>query len=167
MAGNCSFDITTGCDLQEVDNAVNQSLKELTQRYDFKGVKFELTFTRADNKLAMQAPDEHKLAAIWDVVQTKMVRRKVPIKNLKVGKIVPSSGGSVRQEVDLQQGIPIETAKEIVKFIKEKKLKKVQGEIQKDQVRIASPSIDALQEIMALLKAEDFGIELTFGNYRS
>ncbi len=167
MAGTQSFDVTTGCDLQEVDNAVNQAMKEIRQRYDFKGLNVGIDFKRADNKLVLHAPDEFKLRAVWDVVQEKMVRRQVPLKNLQHGKAQPAAGGTVTQEVTLQQGIPIETARTIVKFVKELKIKKVQAEIQGDQLRIASPSRDDLQVVMHRIKEQDFGVELKFGNYRS
>jgi cyclic-di-GMP-binding protein len=167
MAGNQSFDVTSGCDMQEVDNAVNQAMKEIQQRYDFKGLKVSVDFRRAENKLVLHAPDDFKLNAMWDVLEQKMVRRHVPIKNLKPGKVLPASGGTVSQEIDLQQGIPIETARSIVKFVKEHKIRKVQVEIQGDQVRIASPSRDDLQTVLGLLREKDFGIEITFGNYRS
>ncbi|HXI03390.1 MAG TPA: YajQ family cyclic di-GMP-binding protein [Candidatus Saccharimonadales bacterium] len=167
MAPTQSFDVTTGCDLQEVDNAVNQARKEISQRYDFKGVKVEIDFKRDDNLIALSAPDDFKVKAVHEVLQTKMVRRGVPVKNIHAGKIEPGGGGSVRQELKLQQGIPSETARAIVKCIKDRKMKKVQAAIQGDQVRISSPSRDALQEAMGLLKEQDFGIELSFGNYRS
>jgi cyclic-di-GMP-binding protein len=167
MAVAQSFDITTGCDLQEVDNAVNQAMKEINQRYDFKGLKVGIDFRRAENKLILNAPDDFKLKAMWDVLEQKMVRRHVPIKNLHPGRVMPASGGNVSQEIDLQQGIPIETARSIVKFIKEHKIKKVQVEIQGDQVRISSPSRDDLQTVIGLLREKDFGVELKFGNYRS
>ncbi len=167
MTGTQSFDITSGCDLQEVDNAVNQAKKEISQRYDFKGQKVSIDFQRADNKLVLHGPDDFKLRALWDVLQEKMIRRKVPIRNLQPGKLVSSGGGTVTQEVLLQQGIPIETARAIVKFIKEQKIRRVQAEIQGDQVRVSSPSRDDLQTIIALIRDKDFGIELKFGNYRS
>ncbi len=167
MAGTQSFDITTGCDLQEVDNAVNQAMKEVRQRYDFKGLNVGVDFQRTENKLVMHAPDDYKLAALWEVLQQKMVRRQVPIRNLHLGKITPAGGGTVTQEVDLQQGLPSETARAIVKFIKEQKIRKVQSEIQGDQVRVSSPSRDDLQQVIALLREQDYGVELKFGNYRS
>ncbi len=167
MAGNQSFDITTGCDLQEVDNAVNQAMKEVRQRYDFKGLNVGVDFQRTENKLVMHAPDDYKIAALWEVLQQKMVRRQVPIRNLHLGKITPAGGGTVTQEVDLQQGLPSETARAIVRFIKEQKIKKVQSEIQGDQVRVSSPSRDDLQRVIALLREQDYGVELKFGNYRS
>lgn len=167
MAGNQSFDITTGCDLQEVDNAINQAMKEIRQRYDFKGLNVNIDFRRDENKLVLRAPDEFKLRAMWDVVQEKMVRRQVSLKNLQQGKPLPAAGGTVMQEVNLQQGIPIETARAMVKFIKELRIKKVQGEIQGDQVRVVSPSRDDLQVVMHRIKETDFGVDLKFGNYRS
>ena len=162
-----SFDITSGCDLQEVDNGVNQALKEIHQRYDFKGLKVAIEFNRGENKILLRGPDEFKVNAIWDVLQEKMVRRQVPIKNLRPGPAVSAAGGSVAREIELQQGIPIETARAIVKLIKEQKIRKVQAEIQADQVRVSSPSRDELQKVIALVKQQDFGVELRFGNYRS
>ena len=167
MAATQSFDVTTGCELQEVDNAINQAMKEIRQRYDFKGLDIGIDFRRADNKIVLRAPDDFKIKAVWDVVQEKMIRRQVPLKNMKQGKCMPAAGGTVTQEVDLQQGIPIETAREIVKFIKELRMKKVQSEIQGDQLRISSPSRDDLQTVMHHIKEKDFGVELKFGNYRS
>jgi hypothetical protein len=167
MAATQSFDVTTGCDLQEVDNAVNQAMKEIRQRYDFKGANVTIEFKRSENKLIVHAPDEFKLKAAWEVVQEKMIRRKVPVKNLKMGKVTTAGGGTVVQEIELQQGIPIETAREIVKLIKSQKMKKVQSEIQGDQVRISSPSRDDLQTVIGLLREQDFGIELNFGNFRT
>ena len=162
-----SFDVTTGCDLQEVDNAVNQAVKEIHQRFDFKGLKVSIELRRAENLLVLAAPDEHRIKAMWEVLLGKMTRRGVPVKNLKAGKVEPAAGGTARLEVTLQQGIPSETARAIVKLIKDHKLRKVQAAIQAEQVRVSSPSRDELQQVIALLKAEDFGVELAFGNYRS
>lgn len=162
-----SFDVTTGCDLQEVDNAVNQALKEIRQRYDFKGVKADIKFRRNDKKIILEAPDEFKIKAVYEVLRLKLTRRKVPLKNLQEGKIQPAASSSVVQEIELQQGIPTDTARKIVKLIKDRKLKKVQVTIQEDQLRVSSPSRDALQEVMSFLKEEDFGVELNFENYRS
>ncbi len=148
MAATQSFDVTTGCDLQEVDNAVNQAMKEIRQRYDFKGADVGIEFQRNENKLVLHAPDEFKIHAAYDVLQEKMIRRKVPTKNLKLGKILPAGGDTVTQEIDLQQGIPTEIAREIVKLIKTQKIKKVQSEIQGDQVRVSSPSRDDLQTMV-------------------
>ena len=167
MAATQSFDITTGCDLQEVDNAVNQSLKEILQRFDFKGIKVGIELLRAENKIVLTGPDDFKIKAIWDVLQSKLVRRKVPLRNLTPGTIENAAGGTARQEIELQQGIPIETARDIVKFVKEHKLKKIQVAIQADQVRVSSPSRDELQGVMGLLRQKDFGVELNFGNFRS
>ena len=167
MAGSQSFDVTTGCDLQEVDNAINQAMKEIRQRYDFKGINVDIEFRRSENKLVLHAPDEFKIRSAYDVLQEKLIRRKVPTKNLKLAKVVPAGGDTVKQEIDLQQGIPIETAREIVKLIKQQKLKKVQSEIQGDQVRVSAPSRDDLQTVIRLLREQDFGIELNYGNYRT
>ena len=167
MAGTQSFDITSGCDLQEVDNAVNQARKEFIQRYDFKGAKVSVDYDRAGKKIVLHGPDDFKLKAMWEVLQEKLVRRKVPIRNLQPGKVLPAASGNVLQEISLQQGIPIETARAIVKFIKERKVRRVQSEIQGDQVRVSAPSRDDLQTVMGQLREQDFGIELNFGNYRS
>jgi len=165
MATTESFDVTSGCDLQEVDNAVNQARKEISQRYDFRGLAIELTFDRKESEITLVAPEEYHLNAVLDVLRAKMIRRGVPTKNLDPGTM-EASGSSVRQVVKLQQGIPTETAKAIVKLIKDEKLKKVQAAIQGEQVRVSSPSRNTLQEVIELLKAEDFGLELQFGNYR-
>ena len=167
MAQNSSFDISTGADLQEVDNAVNQAMKEVATRYDFKGTASEIRFDRAGPKLVLDAPDEFKLKALYDVLQTKLIRRNVPIRNLDAGTVQPASGGRVRQDVGIKQGIPTDTAREIVKKIKSAGYKKVQAQIQGDEVRVISPSKDELQQVIAMLKGEDFGVELKFGNYRS
>ena len=167
MAAKESFDITTGCDLQEVDNAVNQAVKELGQRFDFKKVNYTLEFRRGEEKVLLTAEDEYKLDAIWDVLQTKLMRRGVPIKNMERSEAQKAGGMTLRQEITLQQGIPTDTAKKIVKFLKDKTLKKIQSQIQKDQVRVTSPSRDALQQVISILKAEDFEVELEFGNFRS
>src|SRR5688572_17554454 len=137
MAQNSSFDVTTGADLQEVDNAVNQASKEIQQRYDFKGSNCTIEFDRTKSLLTLDADDDYKLKALYDVLQTKFVKRGVPLKNMKAGTVQPASGGRVRQEVTLTQGIPIETAKEIVKSIKSGGYKKVQAAIQGDEVRIS------------------------------
>ena len=161
-----SFDVTTGVDLQEVDNAVNQAKKEIAQRYDFKGQKAEIEYDRKTAKLDLHASDEFYLNAMWQVIRERMISRKVPIKNLQRGKVEPAGGGTVRQEVNLQQGIPQETCRAIVKLIKEQKLKRVQAQIQGDAVRVSSPSRDELQGVIALLRQQDYDVELKFGNYR-
>lgn len=166
MAAMESFDITSGCDLQEVDNAVNQARKEIAQRYDFRGLDIELDFDRKESKVVVIAPEEYHLQAVIEVLKTKLVRRKVPVKNLDIGPVIGTGTGSVRRVIELRQGIGTDAAKAIVKFIKERKLKKVQAAIQGDQVRVSSPSRNTLQEVIALLEGEDFGLELEFGNYR-
>lgn len=166
MAATSSFDVTSTIDFQEVDNALNQARKEIGQRYDFKGATAGIDLNAAEKKLTLTSDDEFKMNALWEVVQTRLVRRGVPIKNFKVGDSQPSAGGTVRRVIDIQQGIPIEAAREIVKFIKEKKLRKVQAAIQADQLRISSPSKDELQEVMRQLREQDFGVALQFGNYR-
>jgi cyclic-di-GMP-binding protein len=166
MSTQCSFDITSNVDLQEVDNALNQARKEVAQRYDFKGAKASIEFDPKDSKLVLVADDEFKLNALWEIVQTRLVRRNVPVKNLTRGTAIPAANSTVRQEFSLQQGIPTEKAKDIVKFLKETKLRKVQGSIQGDQVRVTSASKDELQDVMRLLREQDFGVALQFGNYR-
>lgn len=167
MATTNSFDVTTGADLQEVDNAVNQATKEIMQRYDFKGTNCSIAFDRAKSVLHLDADDDYRLKALYDVLQSKFVKRGVPLKNMKPGSVEPASGGRVRQEVTLTQGIPTDTAKQIVKDVKAHGgFKKVQLAIQGDQLRVSSPSRDELQEVIAFLKAQDYGIELSFGNYR-
>ena len=163
---HASFDITSTVDIQEVDNAVNQAKKEIAQRYDFKGSKATIDLNRADNTLALVADDKFKMDAVWEILQTRLVRRGVPVKNLKQGEIEAAAGGLVRQTVTLQQGIPTDTAKAIVKFLKDQKLKRVQAAIQADQVRVSSPSKDDLQAAIGLLREHDFDIALQFGNYR-
>ena len=161
-----SFDVTSEVDLQEVDNAVNQARKEVAQRYDFKGSKAAIDFDRAAATLTLTADDEFKMQALWEVVETRMVRRKVPLKNVKRGDLERGANDTVRRVVTLQQGIPTEACREIVKFIKDRKLRKVQAAIQGNQLRISSASRDELQQVMALLREQDFGVELHFGNYR-
>jgi uncharacterized protein YajQ (UPF0234 family) len=167
VATVASFDITSGVDLQEVDNAVNQARKEVAQRYDFKGSRAAIDFSRAENTLTLTADDDFKLTALWEILQGRLVRRGVPTKNLKPGDIERAANDTVRRVVTLQQGIPTEAAREIVKFLKDRKLKKVQAAIQADQVRVSSPSKDDLQEAMRQLREHDFGVALQFGNYRS
>ncbi|MGI9179607.1 MAG: YajQ family cyclic di-GMP-binding protein [Longimicrobiaceae bacterium] len=167
MAKNATFDVTSEIDLQEVDNAVNQAAKEVGQRFDFKGATAEIDFSKSDGTLTLLADDEYKLKALIDVLETKLVRRGVSIKNLDFGKVEEASGGKARQILTLQQGIPTEKGKEIVKAIKNAGFKKVQAQIQEDQVRVQSPSIDELQRVIAMLKQEDFGLELQFSNFRS
>jgi uncharacterized protein YajQ (UPF0234 family) len=167
MAKNSTFDVTSNVDLQEVDNAVNQATKEIAQRYDFKGATAEIDFNKDAGTLTLLADDEYKLKALIDVLESKLVRRSVPIRNLDFGKIEPAAGSKARQVLTLQQGISTEKGKEIVKAIKNGGFKKVQAQIQDDQVRVQSPSIDELQAVIAFLKQQDFGLELQYGNFRS
>jgi uncharacterized protein YajQ (UPF0234 family) len=167
MATACSFDVTSNVDLQEVDNALNQARKEVAQRYDFKGAKASIEFDPKEAKLVLVADDEFKVNALWEIVQTRLVRRNVPVKNLTRGPALPAANTTVRQEITLQQGIGSDQAREIVKFLKEAKLRKIQASIQGDQLRVTSPSRDELQEVMRLLREQDFGVALQFGNYRS
>ena len=166
MAQAASFDITSNVDLQEVDNAVNQARKEIAQRYDFKGSRAAIDLNRGDNTILLTADDDFKMTAVWEILQTRMVRRGVPVKNLTPGPIEKAANDTVRRVVALQQGIPTEAARKIVSFLKERKLKKVQAAIMSDQVRVSSPSKDDLQEAMRHLREKDFGIALQFGNYR-
>jgi uncharacterized protein YajQ (UPF0234 family) len=136
MATQCSFDVTSNVDLQEVDNALNQARKEVAQRYDFKGSKASMDFDQKESKLVLVADDEFKLNALWEIVSTRLVRRNVPVKNLTRGSAQPAANSTVRQEIALQQGIPTEKARDIVKFIKDSKLRKVQAAIPADQFRV-------------------------------
>ena len=166
MATTASFDISTGADLQEVDNAVNQTVKEIGQRYDFKGTHCTITFDRAKGLIQLEADDDFKMKAMVDVLNGKMVKRGVPVKNLKVGEIQPAAGSRVRREITLTQGIPGDTAKEIVKAVKAQNFKKIQVSIQGDELRVTGPSRDDLQAVIGFLRGQDFGLELKFGNYR-
>ena len=166
MPSTFSFDVTSPVDFQEVDNALNQARKEVGQRYDFKGAKTDMTLDMAEKTLTLGADDEFKIKALWEIVETRLVRRGVPLKNFKVGDSEPASGGTVRRVIAIQEGIPIEAARDIVKLLKDRKLRKVQASIQGDQVRVAAPSKDDLQEVIGLLREHDFGVALHFGNYR-
>lgn len=167
MPSQESFDITTGIDLQEVDNALNQARKEMEQRYDFKGVPAEIEYDRKGAKLVLTTADDFKLKAMWQIIEEKMIRRGVPVKNLHQGNVEKALGDTVRQEVELQQAIPSETQREIIKLIKAKGFKKVQAQSQADAVRVSGASRDELQKVIAALKEQDYGLELKFGNYRS
>src|SRR4051812_21108267 len=160
MATDSSFDITSTIDFQEVDNALNQARKEIAQRYDFKGANANIELNATEKKLTLTADDEFKLNALWEIISTRLVRRGVAVKNFKVEESQPASGGAVRRVIEIQQGIPIEAAREIVKFIEDRKLRKVQATIQADQVRVSSSSKDDLQDAMAHLRGHDFGVAL-------
>ena len=166
MASNPSFDVSTGADLQEVDNAVNQALKEIAQRYDFKGTHCTIEFDRPKAEIRLAADDEFRMEALTDVLQSRMIKRGVPVKNLDMGVLEAATGQSVRRTVRLTQGIPADAAKKIVKAVKEGGFKKTQASIQGDEIRVTSPSRDELQAVIAALRGQDFGIELKFGNYR-
>ena len=166
MATVASFDITSGVDMQEVDNAVNQARKEIAQRYDFKGSRAAIDPNRTENTITLTADDDFKMNAVWEILQGRLVRRGVPTKNLTPGAVERAANDTVRRVITLQQGIPTEAAREIVKFLKDRKLKKVQAAIQADQVRVSSASKDDLQEAIRLLREHDFGVALQFGNYR-
>jgi uncharacterized protein YajQ (UPF0234 family) len=164
MAAENSFDIVSKIDMSEVTNAITQAMKEITQRFDFKGSKSNITQEKDD--LIIVSDDEYKLKSVIDILQTKLIKRGVPIKNISYGKLEAALSGTVRQKLTLQQGIPTDKAKEVVKAIKESKIK-VQASIQSDQVRVTGKDRDALQSVIQLLKGQDFKIELQFTNYRS
>lgn len=165
MAKQNSFDVVSKVEIDEVRNAVNQALKEVFQRFDLKGSNSSIEFDDKVPKLVLGSSDEYHLKAVIDILQSKLIKRGVSIKALEYGPIEPAAKGSVRQTVTLQQGIPVEKAKEMVKLIKKSKLK-VQAAIQADSVRISGKDRDVLQETIALLKSEDFGIDMQFENYR-
>jgi cyclic-di-GMP-binding protein len=164
MAQQNSFDIVSQVDNAEVSNALNQTIKEVRQRFDFKGSSANVVLEKTE--LVLNAEDETKLRNMNDILQQKLVRRGVPLKALSYGNIEPAAGGSVRQRAQIQQGIPTDKAKEVVKFIKDSKAK-VQASIQGDVVRVTGRDRDTLQDIIAKLKAKDFGIHMQFTNYRS
>ena len=166
MPQQASFDVTTGVDLQEVDNAMNQAQKEIAQRYDFKGSKASIEFKRAEELILLVADNDFQMRALFDVVQSKLIKRGVPVKNLDIGEIKQAGGDTVRREIKLKTALDSDTAKKVAAAIKDAKLKKVQASIQGDQVRVTSPSKDDLQDAIALLRKGDFGVELKFGNYR-
>jgi uncharacterized protein YajQ (UPF0234 family) len=165
MADEHSFDVVSKVDLQEVLNAVQQAMKEISQRFDFKGSKSSIELNKDKHEITLISDDELKLKTVIDVLQTKLVKRGVSLKALNYGKIEQAANNTVRQIVTLQQGIPVEKAKEVVKIIKDTKMK-VQSEIQKDQVRVKAKKIDDLQLVMKLLKEKDLGIHIEFINYR-
>jgi len=166
MATENSFDIVSKIDIQEVRNAIDQASKEVHARFDLKDSKSEIKLAEEDKVLQLSSENEYKLKAVVEILQQKMVKRGIPLKNLDYGKVEPATGSSVRQKITLQQGIPSEKAKDIVRVIKDAK-KKVQATIQGDTVRITGKDRDTLQEVIALLKGKDFGIDMQFTNYRS
>lgn len=165
MADEHTFDVVCEVDMQEVLNAVTQAMKEITQRFDFKGSKSNIELDKGKGTITLTSDDEVKMKSVIDILESKLVKRGIGLKALSYGKIEQAASNTVRQVVTLQQGIPQDKAKEIVKTIKDMKLK-VNAEIQKDQVRVKGKKIDDLQAIMASLKAKDFGILIQFTNYR-
>jgi uncharacterized protein YajQ (UPF0234 family) len=165
MATENSFDIVSKVDLQEVSNAIQNALKEIHTRFDLKDSKSDIQL-EGKEALVLSSADEYKLKAVTDILQSKLVKRGVPIKALSYGTVEAAAGSSVRQKITMQQGIPIEKAREIVKVVKDSK-KKVQASIQGDTVRVSGKDRDALQEIIALLRGHDFGIDMQFTNYRN
>jgi len=161
-----SFDVVSKIELPEVLNAVQQAVKEVQQRYDLKDSHSNIELNEKDNKIALASQDEYKLKAVVDILESKLVKRKVPLKGLSYGPIVPAAGSTVRQEITLQQGIATEKAREIVKTIKDSKLK-VQASIQGDFVRVSGRDRDTLQSVIKLLRENDFGIDMQFTNYRT
>ena len=166
MAQDNSFDIVSKVEIQEVRNAIEQALKEIRQRFDLKDSKSEINFAEAEKEIQLASKDEYKLEAVKEILGQKLVKRGVSLKNLTYGKVEPAAGSSVRQKVSLQQGIPTEKAKEIVRLVKDSK-KKVQASIQGDTVRISGKDRDDLQAIIALLRGRDLGVDLQFTNYRT
>ena len=165
MAAENSFDIVSKVDLQEVSNAIQNALKEIHTRFDLKDSKSDIQL-EGKEAMVLSSADEYKLKAVTDILQSKLVKRGVPIKALNYGVVEPAAGSSVRQKITMQQGIPIEKAREIVKVVKDSK-KKVQASIQGDTVRVSGKDRDALQEVIALVKGHDFGIDMQFTNYRT
>ena len=165
MAAENSFDIVSNVEIPEVQNAIQQALKEITQRYDLKGSHSNVEFD-GKAELTLTSADDYKLKAVTDILQGKLAKRNVSLKAFEYGKVEPAAGSTVRQKVKMQQGIPIEKAKEIVKLIMDSKLK-VQASINADIVRVTGKDRDSLQEVIALLRKHDFGLDLQFTNYRN
>ncbi|HZD59613.1 MAG TPA: YajQ family cyclic di-GMP-binding protein [Anaerolineae bacterium] len=165
MAKDSSFDVVSEVNLQEIDNAVNQANKEISTRYDFKNSKSKLTWNKTDSQIIIDADDDYKLKSVQDVLHTKLIRRGIDLKALNYRKPEQASGGTVRQTVDIQQGIDPDKAREINKFIKNSKLK-VQVAIEGTKVRVSGKSKDDLQKVISMLKEHDFGLPLQFTNYR-
>ena len=161
-----TFDVVSKIDLNEVSNAIQQASKEVQTRYDLKDSKSSIELNEKDNKILLASADEYKLKSVVEILGQKLVKRGVPLKGLAYGEITPASHSSVRQEITLQQGISTEKAKEIIKVIKDSKLK-VQASIQSDAIRVSSKDRDLLQQVIALLRGKDFGIDMQFTNYRS
>jgi uncharacterized protein YajQ (UPF0234 family) len=165
MADQNSFDVVSKVDMQEAKNAIDQALKEIHQRFDFKGTKTELTLKEKENELVIMSDDEYKLKSVTDILKAKLIKRNVSVKAFTFGTVEPALGGTVRQTAKIQNGLTTEKAKEIVKEIKEGKFK-AQAQIQGDQLRVQSKSRDELQAVIAFLKGKDFGVDLQYINYR-
>ncbi len=161
-----SFDVVSVVDMPEVLNAVQQARKEFQTRFDLKDSKSEMDLTEKDKKIVVSSIDDFKLKAVVEILQQKLAKRKVPLKNFTYGSIIPAAGSTVRQEITIQSGLPVEKSKEIVKKLKDSKIK-VQASIQGDLVRVSGKSRDLLQEAIQLLRSSDFGVELQFTNYRT
>jgi uncharacterized protein YajQ (UPF0234 family) len=161
-----TFDVVSKIELPEVNNAIQQAMKEILQRYDLKDSKSSIELNEKDHKILLASQDEYKLKAVIEVLEGKLVKRKVPLKGLTYGTLIPSAGSTVKQEITLQMGIPIEKAREIVRKIKDSKLK-VQASIEGDLVRVRSRDRDVLQNVIKLLRESDFGIDMQFTNYRT
>ena len=165
MADQNSFDVVSKVDMQEAKNAIDQALKEIHQRFDFKGTKTEVTLKEKESELVIVSDDEYKLKSVVDIVKAKLIKRSVSVRAFAFGAVEPALGGTVRQTAKIQNGLTTEKAKEIVKEIKEGKFK-AQAQIQGDQVRVLSKSRDELQAVIAFLKGRDFGVDLQYINYR-
>ena len=165
MADQNSFDVVSKVDMQEAKNAIDQALKEIHQRFDFKGTKTELTLKEKENELVIVSDDEYKLKSVVDILKAKLIKRNVSVKAFTFGVVEPALGGTVRQTAKIQNGLAIEKAKEIVKAVKEGKFK-AQAQIQGDQLRVVSKSRDELQLVITFLKGKDFGVDLQYINYR-
>jgi len=161
-----SFDVVSLIEMPEVNNAIQQAMKEVTTRYDLTDSKTAMELNEKEKKLTLSSSDDYKLKAITEILQSKLIKRSVPVKNLTYGVVTPAAGSSVKQEVTLTSGIPIEKAREVVKKIKDSKLK-LQASIQGDLVRVSGKDRDTLQQAIALLKGADFGIDLQFTNFRT
>ena len=161
-----TFDVVSKIELPEVSNAIQQALKEIQQRFDLKNSHSGIELNEKDRKVLLHSQDQFKLKAVTEILEQKLVKRKVPLKGLTYAPVTPAAGSSVRQEISLQQGIPIEKAREIVRLIKDSR-KKVQASIQGDFVRVAGKDRDTLQDVIQLLRSTDFGIDMQFTNYRS
>jgi uncharacterized protein YajQ (UPF0234 family) len=161
-----TFDIVSKIEMPEVVNSIQQAMKEIQTRFDLKNSKSDIQLNEKELKVTLASADEFKLKAVTDILEQKLVKRKVPMKNLVYGAVIPAAGSSVRQEITLQQGIPIEKAREVVKLIKDSK-KKVQASINADVVRVSGKDRDTLQDVIALVRGHDFGIDIQFTNYRS